>query len=185
MYEDRILFLKGFVKELIDNSKQEIEGEKIIPEIQDLQAIKEEIKVSTSDLPLFKRMTIEIEEPTQRQTVQTQRQTIKKQEFGKITQMIEDPRITSIECSGPDKLITIKIFNNPSPTKISLTQDEISSIIEKFSQYAKIPVISGLFKATIKNLIITAVISDFVGSRFVITKINPAFIIGQNPPVSR
>jgi len=66
-----------------------------------------------------------------------------------------------------------------SMTKIALNQNEIQQIIQNFSEAAKIPVISGLFKAAANNLLITAVTSDIAGSRFIITKITPEFIYQQ------
>ncbi len=42
-----------------------------------------------------------------------------------------------------------------------------------FSQNARIPITNGILKAAVGDLIISAVISDFAGSRFVINKINP------------
>jgi len=89
----------------------------------------------------------------------------------KINFLIQDPRVTVIECPGPGKFVLARSEGTSSITKVSLSQEEIQEIIEKFSKEAKIPVISGLFKAATGNLVITAVISDLVGSRFIITKI--------------
>lgn len=100
-------------------------------------------------------------------------------DLGKINFLMKDPRVTIIECQGPGKLVIVKIYGKSSVTRISLSQEEIQEIIEKFSKESKIPIISGLFKAAIGNLIITAVVSDLVGSRFIITKISPSFVLEQ------
>jgi len=94
-------------------------------------------------------------------------------ELGKINNLIKDPRVTEIECPGPGKYILVRTMNKVTVTKNTLSQSEIQTIIDKFSQDSKIPVIGGLFKAAVGNLIITAVISDIVGQRFIITKISP------------
>ena len=101
-------------------------------------------------------------------------------ELGKLNFLINDPRITIIECPGPEKFIIARTEGRTTLTKLSLNQSEIQGLIEKFSKEAKIPIISGLFKAAVGNLIMTAVISSLVGNRFIITKITPRFIIEQN-----
>ena len=100
-------------------------------------------------------------------------------DLGKINFLIRDPRVTLIECPGPGKLVTAKTLGQTSITKLSLTEEEILSIIKKFSEKARIPILPGLFKAAVGNLVITAVVSDLAGSRFVITKITPSFILEQ------
>lgn len=93
--------------------------------------------------------------------------------------LVKDPRVTLIECPGPNKFILARTEGKTTMTKINLSQENIQEIIEKFSQASKIPVVAGLFKAAVGNLIITAVISELAGSRFIITKITPRFIIEQ------
>src|SRR3989344_1963039 len=51
-----------------------------------------------------------------------------------------------------------------------LTGEEIDELISHFAQRARIPPIGGVFKAAIGNLIISAIISDFAGTRFHIDK---------------
>ena len=98
-------------------------------------------------------------------------------DLDKLNSLIHDPRISIIECPGPDKVVLAKIGSQVTATKMSLSQNEIQNIIEQFSKEAKIPIIPGLFKAAAGNLVITAVISDLVGSRFIISKITPSFIL--------
>lgn len=97
--------------------------------------------------------------------------------LGKLEPLIADDRVTNIECPGPGKYILVKIQGKINPTRITLSEGEIKNIIEIFSQYSKIPVMEGLFKTAIGNLVITAVMSDFVGSRFIINKYTPYSII--------
>lgn len=100
-------------------------------------------------------------------------------DLGKLNFLIKDPRVTVIECPGPGKFLIARTEGRTTLTKISLNQQEIQDIIEKFSKETRIPIISGLFKAAVGNLILTAVISSLVGDRFILTKITPRFIIEQ------
>ncbi len=99
--------------------------------------------------------------------------------LGKIQIMIQDPRVTMIECPGPNKNIMVKTGGNMKISDLSLTEKEIQDIIDKFSKQTKVPVISGIFKAAVGNLMMTATISS-TGNSFMITKITPRFIIEQN-----
>ena len=91
--------------------------------------------------------------------------------LGKIEIFFKDPYVQSIECPGPGQNILVKKMNHVTPTRMTLNREEIDSIINSFSQNAKIPVVGGILKAAVGNLIISAVISEFVGSRFIINRI--------------
>ena len=93
--------------------------------------------------------------------------------LGKIDFLARDPKVNAVECLGPDKFVIVRVFGKINSTKIKLNQQEIQGIIQRFSKATKIPIISGLFKAAVGNLVITAVISDIVGSRFIITRVTP------------
>ncbi len=97
--------------------------------------------------------------------------------LGKIEKLLQDKTIQSIECPGPEKNILVKRFNKINITKESLSQEEITDLINNFSNQAKIPIIGGILKAAVGNLIISAVISEYVGSRFIINKITPYSLI--------
>jgi len=91
--------------------------------------------------------------------------------LGKIQHFVEDNSIQSIECTGPGKPIFVKTFGRTNSTRITLSVEEIKQIIEEFSRYAKIPPVRGILKAAVGNIIISAVSSEYVGSRFIINKI--------------
>lgn len=93
--------------------------------------------------------------------------------IGKLNALVTDPRVEGLECTGPNKNILVKKNGMVQKTKISLTKEEIKKIIDDFSAKTRIPLIGGTFKAASGNLIMTAVISEFVGSRFIIQKRNP------------
>jgi len=64
----------------------------------------------------------------------------------------------------------------------AVTKKEIKAVINEFSSKSRIPIISGLFKAAVGGMVITSVISDLVGSRFIITKVTPEFLTQQIGP---
>jgi len=91
--------------------------------------------------------------------------------FGKIAPLILDPKIKSIICNGANKPLKIKETLNPAPTEtnILLSEDEIKQVIRTFSEKSNAPM-SNIFRARIDNIGIEAIISDLMGSRFIITK---------------
>jgi len=101
-------------------------------------------------------------------------------ELGKLSPIIADPSIQIIECAGPGKNIFVRKGNSILSSRISLTEEEIKKILEEFSKESKIPLLKGVFKAAVENLLITAVISDFVESRFIIQKRNPFIPLEMN-----
>ena len=100
-------------------------------------------------------------------------QTEIKEDYGKITALLKDPSISSIECSGPDKNITIIRAGMKQLTKITLNPVEIKQFLEKVASIAKVPLIEGVFRAAIENFVINAVVSEIIGSRFTIKKQTP------------
>ena len=88
----------------------------------------------------------------------------------KINPFLQDPRVLSIECPGPGKNIIINKAGFIQALPLQLTGEEIDELISHFAQRARIPPIGGVFKAAIGNLIISAIISDFAGTRFHIDK---------------
>lgn len=99
--------------------------------------------------------------------------------LSKLNTFLLDKEVTEVECPGPDKFILVRKAGQVNLTKIILSQEEINEIIKSFSEKARIPVISGVFKTSVGNLTITAIISEFVGSRFIIYKSNPYAILEQ------
>tara|TARA_Y100000034_G_C6754381_1_gene335556 strand:- start:187 stop:822 length:636 start_codon:yes stop_codon:yes gene_type:complete len=100
-------------------------------------------------------------------------------ELGKLNTLISDAGIESVECFGPNKNILVKKGGRIQRTKIILTKEEIKQILRDFSQKTKIPLTKGTFKAALGNLILTAILSEFVGTKFILQKKNP--VIFQNP----
>ena len=99
--------------------------------------------------------------------------------FERILPLINNPMISSVECPGHGKNFIINKSGLIQAISMSLTQEEIDEIMDEFSSKTKIPLIKGVFRAALGNLIISAVLSDFVGTRFHIEKIHPM----QQPPM--
>lgn len=88
----------------------------------------------------------------------------------KIQQFLENPFIRGIECTGPGRPLVLNKQGVIQTTNIILSNEEINQYIKEISQKTRIPLLPGLFKAIFGNHIITAVISEFVGSRFIIER---------------
>jgi hypothetical protein len=93
--------------------------------------------------------------------------------LGKVAQFLKDPSVLSVECTGPGKNILVNRSGAIQTTSATLTKEEIDQILGEISQQTQIPIVPGLFKALYKNLLITAVVSDYVGTRFIIQKRMP------------
>jgi len=102
--------------------------------------------------------------------------------YGKLSQLINDNSITMIECNGANKEITLFKAGEKQSTKISLTEEEIKSLLQKIATKANIPLMSGVFKARLDNFEVNAVISEVIGTRFIIRKNTPYNIIKAKPP---
>jgi hypothetical protein len=195
--EIRETFLKLFIRELISNvevSPEEFEevkknglGEEMNPsmfrEKEPLKRKKEKIlmksvtpmtksvKKSNFEKPkkINERGKVKIRKRIEKKTTSNLPESsgTKKE---KINQLLRDRRINRINCQGPEKRITVIVNGIPKMTNIQLSEEEIKSVIEDFSNLTKIPLISNVFKAAYHNLLISAITSEFVGSRFIIIK---------------
>ncbi|MBU1136390.1 MAG: hypothetical protein KJ559_02685 [Nanoarchaeota archaeon] len=172
-HEDRLLFLKEFAKELIIKSKVPSLSEKKQEPTQLIQPILQYPRETEAKSVQINPIRVKEYKELKKPEVQ------KENMLGEIGVLIKDPRVTIIECPGPDKFVLAKTSGRTLITRIKLNAEEIQKIIKQFSEEAKIPVISGLFKANIRNLSITAVISEMIGSRFIITKMTPRFMLEQ------
>lgn len=189
IHENRILFLKKFAQELILNSipaeilmiKHEEAPVKLVPSLPFLHLEEKPKPAFNFPKPAFYPQARSQQFLNIRREIHPEMKTMAVLQpepipagfaLGKLDFLVKDAKVNAIECSGPGKLILAKSLGMSSVTKVSLTDNEIQEIIEKFSQQSRIPVMSGLFKAAVGNLIITAVISDFLGSRFIIEKMS-------------
>jgi len=91
--------------------------------------------------------------------------------YGKLTPLIQDPSVGIIECSGANNPITVtRLGGQRQTTKITLTAQEISEILQTISEESHVPLLEGVFRVMVGNMVINAVISELIGSKFVIRK---------------
>ena len=92
-------------------------------------------------------------------------------DLGKLNPLLDDPAIREIESSGPDQYTIVRGRMGTKPTQIVLTKEEISQILQTFSDESKIPIGEGVTKIVLGNLTISAIISP-EGSRFIIKNVS-------------
>jgi hypothetical protein len=105
--------------------------------------------------------------------------------LGKINPFISDQMVREIECNGPGKPLIVKGAMGVKNTAISLTKEEIEQVFETFSNAAKIPVHEGVVKVVAGRLILSAIISELIDSRFIIKKMIPQLNQMRNPYARR
>jgi hypothetical protein len=92
------------------------------------------------------------------------------QGYGKISLLLEDSSVASIECQGAGKSVMVTRAGQRQPTRIVLSAGEIRDVLDRISDMAHIPLLEGVFRAAVDGFSVNAVISEIVGSRFVIRK---------------
>ncbi|HTZ41663.1 MAG TPA: hypothetical protein VMC07_00440 [Candidatus Omnitrophota bacterium] len=102
-------------------------------------------------------------------------------ELGKLNPLINDPAVRKIECDGPNKTVIVSGSMGRKPSSIILSNSEVEEIVERFSKASRIPADVGIYKVVVGNLVFSAIISDIVPSRFVITKISPTVRMNFKP----
>ena len=91
-------------------------------------------------------------------------------DLGKLNPLIKDSMVRVIQCDGPDEDISVQGNMGTKKTSISLSKEEITSVLRKFSEEAKIPIEDGAIRIVVGNLILLAVVSDVVSTKFIIKK---------------
>lgn len=87
-----------------------------------------------------------------------------------IDKILQDEEVKTIECPGPNKQVLVYKGGKIQAANLTLTADEINNIMANFSKRARIPIGNGFFKAAIDKYLITSVMSEFVGTRFIIQR---------------
>ncbi|NCO11368.1 hypothetical protein CO038_01625 [Candidatus Pacearchaeota archaeon CG_4_9_14_0_2_um_filter_39_13] len=169
----RWFFLREFTRQLILNSISD-EERKLILEEQEKEREKytprapQQINMVAS--PRTKAMS---SASIERRPIPVIKPLPGHMDLGKLNLFVADPRVNQIECYGPKKEILVKVRNQTQKTRTELDKEEIEKIISSFSEKTRIPLIKGVFRAALGNLLLTAVISDFVDTRFTIQKRAP------------
>lgn len=179
-------FLVAFTKALIANSmplelkKEIMSSSKKISEVSlppEKPKVEKIPKAAPMRLPRFAhRMKIKqpsMQPPAIQIPPQTNQTVPGRINLGKVARFLKDPSVLSVECTGPEKHLLINRSGAIQTTPATLTKEEIDAILNEVSLQTQIPIVPGLFKALFRNLLITAVVSDYVGSRFIIQKRTP------------
>ncbi len=90
--------------------------------------------------------------------------------YGKLNMVVRDPFIQFIECPGPDQRLIVTRNGQKQQTNVVLTSEEIKMLLQNVSAKTKIPLLNGVFRVSWDNMVINAVISDNLDSRFLIKK---------------
>ena len=189
-------------RELTQQQIEQIPGQFIHSIKTNLAETKDEGELQQKDLDFYKIFR----EMKRQPKVQTRRLTIpetrlpphlqylkpipRKMEIDleKLNPLIKDPAVKVIECNGPDEHIFVRGTMGTKPTNIVLSNEEINSIIKTFSQISKIPIHVGIYRVVVGRLILSAIISEVIGSKFMIKKMlySPNFQGNtQNAPMIR
>jgi len=168
----KTLFLLHFTKELIINSAPSdiFKLENLIKE-ETKEEFKPKKKLRIKKIIPITPRVLTIPQPRLPPALQHLRPTPTNVQIdlGKLNPLIKDPVVDSIDCNGPDEKILVRT-PKIKKTNIILNKEEIDEIIQRFAQTAKIPIQEGIFKVAVGRLIITAIISSVIGSRFTIKK---------------
>jgi hypothetical protein len=84
--------------------------------------------------------------------------------------LLEDPTINAIECQGPNKQLVLRKQGATVLSSIILSEPEIQKQINQWADNTNSPLTNGILRADNENLTITAVVSELIGSRFMVIR---------------
>lgn len=91
--------------------------------------------------------------------------------LGSLIYLLSDPNVSSLECPGPGKPIVLNKSGSMESSSMTFSQEEIKTVMDEVARKTGQKFDSGFVKAAVGNFIISAVISEFVGTRFVMQKL--------------
>lgn len=185
----REFFLLAFTRELIKNYIKDDILKLKIEEAAKVEAKKELVKekakkilkqVKTMTQAGFKPSTFTPLRPPRRLIIPKQNlpprlqyikpiPTEKRIDLKKLNPYLRDMMVQTIECNGPNENIVITIPSR-KVTNIKLNEEEIDEVIKVFSDISRIPIHQGVFRVAIGNLVLSAIISEIIGTKFIIKK---------------
>jgi nitrogenase molybdenum-iron protein alpha/beta subunit len=115
--------------------------------------------------PLPKLPEEVLQQPVQIQLVQNAQQ-----DYGKLTSLINDQNVAYIECFGKNSPLNVIRFGQKQRTNIVMNDEEIKSFLKYISDKVKIPLIDGVFNVVIDGMLVNAIVSDTIGTKFMIKK---------------
>jgi len=140
-------FLK---KETIELPYQNVQYKKILKESESFEFSKQKIPLH---LEYLKSITPKKEEI----------------DLYKISSLIQNPEVKMV-IGNSDEKVSIIDATGTKMTDIFLSKEDIDRIINSFSEKSNTPINEGVYKVNFRNLTLSAVISEVIGSRFVIKK---------------
>ncbi|MEK6945227.1 MAG: hypothetical protein AABW63_00340 [Nanoarchaeota archaeon] len=102
-------------------------------------------------------------------------------DLGKLNILVNDQNVRAIECNGPEEPIVVRGGMGAKNTNIVLNEEEVNDVLRKFSEASRIPISEGIFKIVVGKLILSAIVSEVVGSKFIIRKMAPPSPFGNMP----
>lgn len=107
--------------------------------------------------------------------------TSKEMELGKLDSLIRDRHVQTIECNGPYEPLMVSGTMGRKPTDMIFSPEEVKGILEKFSRASRIPLHTGIYRVVVGKLLLIAIISEVINSKFIIKKINTPYPIKSTP----
>ena len=98
----------------------------------------------------------------------------------KLNPLIQDAAVRIIEVN-PDERVIVSGIMGTMPVNIILNKEDIDRVINKFSEASKIPISEGIYKIVVGNLVLSAIVSETISSKFIIKKM----LINPNPSESQ
>jgi hypothetical protein len=84
--------------------------------------------------------------------------------------ILEDSSINAVECQGPNKPLVLRKQGATVLSSVTLSEAEIQKQINQWAENTNSPLTNGILRADNENLTITAVVSDLIGSRFMVIR---------------
>ncbi|MCU0642029.1 MAG: hypothetical protein MUF61_00405 [archaeon] len=111
--------------------------------------------------------------PSTVKVVPKEEEEVKPPIFERMMNILSDPAVQSVECKGAGAPLVINKGGFIQTTNTRLSEEEIKTLLREFSNRTKIPLLPGVFKVAYQIYVLTAVVSEFVGNRFIIQKRPP------------
>jgi len=90
--------------------------------------------------------------------------------FGRLDELLNDKEVKTIQCDGANIPVKVTRNNEVIETTIMLTEEEIKSIVKRFAELANTELTEPAFSARFNGLEISAYISVFRGTKFIIRR---------------
>lgn len=90
--------------------------------------------------------------------------------FGRLDELLNDKEVKTIQCDGANIPIKVTRNNEVIETTLMLSEEEIKSVVKRFAELANAELTEPAFSARFNGLEISAYISVFRGTKFIIRR---------------